>query len=60
MSLHYYFGKKFLLYFLGLTFGFFVLLVLIDLIEVAQRFESGTVSFSDVLGLTMLKAPSSM
>ncbi len=60
MRLHYYFGKKFLAYFLGLTFGFFVLLVLIDLIEVAQKFESGTVSFSEVLGLTLLKTPASM
>ena len=60
MRLHFYFGKKFLAYFFGLTVGFFILLVLIDLIEVAQKFESGTVSFSEVVGLTLLKTPASM
>ena len=60
MRLHFYFGKKFLVYFFGLTFGFFILLVLIDLIEVAQKFESGAVSFSEVFGLTLLKTPESM
>jgi len=60
MRLHFYFGRKFLFYFFGLTFGFFVLLVLIDLIEEAQRFEAGTVSFGEVLGLTLLKTPTSM
>ena len=60
MKLHFYFGRKFLFYFFGLTLGFIVLLVLIDLIEEAQRFEAGTVSFAEVLGLTLLKTPTSM
>ncbi len=60
MKLHFYFGRKFLFYFFGLTLGFIVLLVLIDLIEEAQRFEAGAVSFAEVLGLTLLKTPSSM
>lgn len=60
MRLHIYFGRRFLLYYLALTLGFFVLLVLIDLIEEAQRFEPDTVTFSEVFGLTLLKAPTSM
>lgn len=60
MRLHFYFGRKFLVYFFGLTIGFIILLVLIDLIEEAQRFEAGTVSFAEVLGLTLLKTPTSM
>lgn len=60
MKLHMYFARKFLIYFLGLTVGFFILLVLIDLIEEAQRFEAGTITLAEALGLTLLKSPRSM
>lgn len=60
MKLHLYFGRKFLTIFFGLTIGFFILLLLIDLIEEAQRYSADTVSFADVVGLTFLKSPSSM
>ena len=60
MKLHFYFARKFLLYFSGLTLGFFFLLGLIDLIEEAQRFEPGTVSLSEAVGLTLLTSPKSM
>lgn len=60
MKLHLYFARKFLVFFTGLTVGFFILLVLIDLIEEAQRFEAGTITLAEALGLTLLKSPKSM
>lgn len=60
MKLHLYFGRKFLVIFAGLTLGFYILLLLIDLIEEAQKFSADTVSFAEVVGLTFLRSPSSM
>lgn len=60
MKLHFYFARKFLSYFLALSVGFFFLQGLIDLIEEAQRFEPGTITLTDALGLTLLKSPKSM
>lgn len=60
MKLHLYFARKFLMFFVGLTVAFFILLVLIDLIEEAQRFEAGTITLAEALGLTLLKSPKSM
>jgi lipopolysaccharide export system permease protein len=60
MTLHWYFARKFLALFSGLTFGFFVIFVLIDLVEQARRYTSDTVGFSEVLGLSLLKSPEGM
>ena len=57
MKLHWYFARKFLWYFFGLTFAFFVIFVLVDLIEQAGRFESSNTSFHNIVGLTLLKSP---
>ena len=60
MRLHYYFGRKFLGIYAGLTLGFFILLYLIDLIEVSSILSGDDVAFVDVLGVTLLKSPASM
>lgn len=60
MILHRYFARKFFTIFLGILTVFFLLLSLIDLVEQVRRFASDGVSFSDLVGLTLLNAPQSL
>ncbi|MDQ2093219.1 LPS export ABC transporter permease LptG [Rhodalgimonas zhirmunskyi] len=57
MTLHIYFARKFFLIFLGLFTVFFLLQALIDLIEVLRRLSDTEASFSDMVGLTLLRVP---
>lgn len=58
MKLHFYFARKFGFMFLGLVTVFFLLQALIDLIEVVRKLDNTEAGFSDMIGLTLLNAPS--
>ncbi len=58
MILHFYFARRFLRVFLTTLMIFLAFLTLIDLVEQMRRFNSDNVSFSDILILTLLNAPS--
>lgn len=57
MILHRYFARRFLITFLGLLTVFFLLLVLIDLVEQLRRFSSEGIGFSRIAQLTLLNMP---
>ncbi|MFD1508720.1 LPS export ABC transporter permease LptG [Lacimonas salitolerans] len=57
MILHFYFARKFALFFAGVLGVFLLLLVLIDLVEQLRRFGDTGISFGAVLELTLLNAP---
>lgn len=59
MTLHLYFARRFLWTFLAIFAVFFLFQVLIDLVEQIRRFDS-SVSFSEVLRLTLLNTPEGM
>ncbi len=60
MTVHFYFARKFTWIFLGIATVFFVLTVLIDMMEQLRRFDVDTVGFDKVLGLTLLRTPESL
>lgn len=57
MTVHYYFARRFLWMFLGIFAVFFILTVLIDMMEQLRRFDVDDIGFSTVLGLTLLRTP---
>ncbi|WP_372609853.1 LPS export ABC transporter permease LptG [Aquicoccus sp.] len=57
MRLHLYFARKFAWTFSGLLFLFFLLQVLVDLIEQIRKLDSTNAGFADIVGLTLLSAP---
>ncbi|MGR3269448.1 LPS export ABC transporter permease LptG [Thalassococcus profundi] len=59
MILHYYFARRFLWVFLGMFAVFFLFVALLDLVEQLRMFDE-TVSFGQVLQLTLLNAPQSL
>ncbi|SDI01966.1 LPS export ABC transporter permease LptG [Lutimaribacter saemankumensis] len=56
MILHAYFARKFAMIFAGVFGVFILLLFLIDMVEQLRRFGD-TVTFAEVLGLTLLNVP---
>ncbi|MCF6443443.1 LPS export ABC transporter permease LptG [Nereida sp. MMG025] len=60
MRLHLYFALKFLRSFLVVTFIFFVILMLIDLVEQLRRYSGENVSFADTIGLSVLNVPTAI
>lgn len=59
MTLHFYFARRFLWTFLGIFGVFFLFQVLLDLVEQIRRFDS-SVSFGEVMRLTLLNTPDGM
>lgn len=57
MILHLYFARRFVTIFLAILAVFFAFLTLVDLVEQMRKFDSNTVSFQDILFLTMLNTP---
>ncbi|WP_422049981.1 LPS export ABC transporter permease LptG [Shimia sp.] len=57
MTTHLYFARKFLWMFLSILTVFFVLTMLLDMMEQLRRFDVDEVGFYRVLGLTLLRAP---
>ncbi|NNF72501.1 MAG: LPS export ABC transporter permease LptG [Rhodobacteraceae bacterium] len=60
MTLHIYFGRRFLVAFLGVFFALSTMLALIDMLEQVRRFDSDTVSFGAIVTLTLLNVPESI
>ena len=60
MTLHLYFARKFLWIFLGVSFVFLMLMMLIEFVDLLSRFDRDIVSFANVVELTVLDAPSSV
>jgi len=59
MTLHFYFARRFLWTFLAIFGVFFLFQVLLDLVEQIRRFDS-SVSFPEVMRLTLLNTPDGM
>ncbi|SEP57540.1 LPS export ABC transporter permease LptG [Thalassovita taeanensis] len=57
MILHMYFARKFTYTFLGITGVFFLLMLLIDLVEQISRFSAEGVALRDIVELTLLNTP---
>lgn len=57
MILHRYFARRFAVTILGVFAVFFMLLLLIDLVEQSRRYGDDAEAFSDLLRLTMLNVP---
>lgn len=60
MTVHFYFARKFLWIFLGIAMVFFVLTVLVDMVEQLRRYDVDAVGFDRVVGLTLLRTPESL
>ena len=59
MTLHLYFARRFLWTFLAIFGVFFLFQVLLDLVEQIRRFDS-SVSFAEIMKLTLLNTPDGM
>ena len=59
MTLHLYFARRFLWTFLAIFGVFFLFQVLLDLVEQIRRFDS-SVSFAEIMQLTLLNTPDGM
>ncbi|NQY59952.1 LPS export ABC transporter permease LptG [Cognatishimia sp.] len=57
MTMHLYFARRFLVYFLGLTAIFFILLVLFDLMEQLRRFSVQELGIVRILQMLVLNVP---
>jgi len=57
MKLDLYFGRKFFTIFAGISGVFFLLMLLIDLVEQISRFSASGVSLTDIFELTLLNTP---
>ncbi|MEP5730048.1 MAG: LPS export ABC transporter permease LptG [Sulfitobacter sp.] len=57
MILHFYFARRFVMAFLGITAVLFALVMLIDAVEQARKFSSADIGWQKILGLTLLNAP---
>ncbi|MGB7243366.1 MAG: LPS export ABC transporter permease LptG [Sulfitobacter sp.] len=57
MILHSYFAKRFAYSFAGLTFVFFILIVLVDLVDQTRSFSGVDINFAQIIELTLLNAP---
>ncbi len=57
MKLHLYFARKFAVTFLGILGVFFMLMMMIDLVEQISRFSAKGVSLAQVVELTLLNTP---
>lgn len=60
MILHRYFGRRFLMSFLGVLGIFAIMLTLFDMVEQIRRFGGTEASFGAVLRLTLLRLPESL
>ncbi len=60
MILHRYFGRRFLISFLGVFGLFFAMLFLIDIIEQTRRFRSDDAGLWDLIALTLLNIPQAL
>ncbi len=60
MTLHLYFARRFLRSFLTVLMVFFVILVMLDLIEQIRKFGSTTADFGDLITLTLLNVPETL
>ncbi|MGH1465568.1 MAG: LPS export ABC transporter permease LptG [Cognatishimia sp.] len=57
MTLYYYFARKFIWFFMGLTGVFLILLLLFDLVEQLRKFDTATIGFIGILRLMLLHIP---
>ncbi|WP_432449891.1 LPS export ABC transporter permease LptG [Aliiroseovarius marinus] len=57
MKLHLYIARRFLRTFLMMLIVLAVIFVLLDMVESMRRFDTASVGFTNVLGLTLLNAP---
>ncbi|WP_204114093.1 LPS export ABC transporter permease LptG [Shimia biformata] len=57
MTVYFYFARKFVWMFLGLALVFFVLMVLVDLVEHLRKYDVDVIGFSNILRLTFLNTP---
>lgn len=60
MILHAYFARRFLMAFLTVFAIFFGIFVLLDMVEQIRQFETDTVSFVQIVKLTLLNVPQGM
>lgn len=60
MTVHYYFARKFVWIFLGICTVFFVLTVLVDMMQQLRRYDVEEIGFDRILGLTLLRTPESI
>ncbi|MEQ9693896.1 LPS export ABC transporter permease LptG [Shimia sp. SDUM112013] len=60
MTIHFYFARKFIWVFLGISALFLALLGLVDLMDHLRHFDVEQIGFDQVLRLTLLNAPASM
>ncbi|GAA6178852.1 LPS export ABC transporter permease LptG [Shimia sp. NS0008-38b] len=60
MTAHFYFARRFVWIFLGILTVFFVLTVLVDMMEQLRRFDVDDVGFYSVLGLSLLRTPAGL
>ncbi|MEP2640258.1 LPS export ABC transporter permease LptG [Roseobacter sp.] len=57
MILHFYFARRFVISFGIITGALFSIVALVGLVDETRRFGDSGVSFAQILGLTLLKAP---
>ncbi|CUH53610.1 LPS export ABC transporter permease LptG [Shimia marina] len=60
MTVHFYFARKFVWIFLGIVAVFFILTVLVDMMEQLRRYDVNEVGFAKVVALTLLRTPESI
>jgi len=60
MTLHFYFARKFLAAFAAILGAFFLLNVMIDMVDHLRRFDSAEVGFAEAFGLALLRTPESL
>lgn len=60
MTAHFYFARKFFWILLGILTVFFVLTILVDMMEQLRRFDVNEVGFAKVFGLSLLRIPAAL
>ncbi|WP_372603302.1 LPS export ABC transporter permease LptG [Actibacterium sp.] len=60
MTLHFYFARKFGLSLMSVLSAFAGIVLLLDVVEQVRRFEIGTVTFAQILGLSLLNTPDAL
>ena len=60
MTLHFYIARKFAFALLSVGLVFLTILLLLDVVDEIRRYDIGTISFSQALGLSTLSVPGSI
>ncbi|MCV2880797.1 LPS export ABC transporter permease LptG [Actibacterium sp. XHP0104] len=60
MKLHLYFARKFAVSLLAVLAAFAMIVLMLDVVEQVRRFEIGTVTFTQLFGLSLLNTPEAL